>query len=311
MDSFPPGLGSPDLSSDTISWYGPLGFLLVVGLGAAGIVLGSARSLSSLALVLAAAPLAWLALLSLSLGYDLTQGRFFMFPFALSASLWGFVLRIDRYAIAAVAIASATAAFSLVNFDEKPSGIRLLERDVLPAVWGAERWEAQSSPAPRMRNALRFLAELPPAANVALAIGFNDFGYPAFGPGLERHIDLTPVGSGARAPGAQWLLANPDRAPEIDRRCWRVVSTTPDGLGWVSATGWRVRRLTAFDRLPQNARRWAGDARTRPALKTSAEPLSTHSPSPSTSMERHEWDPRPHRESLILRECVRCPQGAR
>ena len=222
---------SKTVASDTVSWFGPLGFPLVVGIGVAAVVLVRRRALAPVALVLAAAPFAWFALLSMSLGYDITQGRFFMFPVALSASLWGLLLRVDRYAVAVVAVASTSAVLSLAHFFEKPSGLRLLERDVPATIWGAERWAAQSVSRPERRAALRFLAELPPDATVALALGYNDFGYPAFGPNLERQVDLVPSGTGARASGADWLLANPKRASEIDRTCWKVAVVTPEG--WI------------------------------------------------------------------------------
>lgn len=243
-DGFLPvkGWGARTLSSDTISWFGPVGFLLVVGLGAASIVLVRRRFLPPVALVFGAAPLVWFVLIALSLAYDPTQGRFFMFPVALSASLWGLILRTDRFAIAAVAIASTTATLSLVNFYEKPSGLRLLERDPQPivvvsylppldSVWGVERWEAQSLAQLETRNSLRFLAELPSDATVALALRFNDLGYPAFGAGLDRYVDLIPFGSNARVSDAEWLLATPQRAHEINRACWRVVRATREG--WV------------------------------------------------------------------------------
>ena len=220
---------SKTVASDTVSWFGPLGLPLVVGVAAAAVILVRRGALPSVALVLAAAPLAWFVLLSLSLGYDITQGRFFVYPVALSASLWGLLLRVDRYAIAAVAVASTTAALSLAHFEEKPSGLRLLERDVPATIWGASRWEVQSTTRLEKRTSLRFLADLPPGATIALAIGYNDFGYPAFGPSLERHVDLVPLGSNARASRSDWLLANPERASEIDRMCWTVVLTTLEG----------------------------------------------------------------------------------
>lgn len=239
VDRFLPLRGwGKTVASDTVSWFGPLGFALVVGVGAAVVVLVRRRALPPLALVLVAAPFIWFVLLALSLGYDITQGRFFMYPVALSAALWGLVLRIDRYAVAVVAIASTSAALSLVHFVEKPSGLRLFD-DVHRTMWGAKRWEAQAIAQPHNTAALRFLGELPDHARVALALNFNDFGYPAFGPKLERHAELVPFGSTALESKADWLLANPKRAPDIESRCWRVVRTSPEG--WV---GFRRRTDT-------------------------------------------------------------------
>ena len=212
-------------ASDSLSWFGPLGFVLVVGFGVVAALLVRRGSLPPLALALDTAPLVSFLLISVSLAYDEWQGRFLVFPVALSASLWGLLLRIRRYAVAAVAIGATTAALSLVHFTEKPSGLALLERSVPASIWGAERWEVQSLLRPEMQGVLRFVEqELSTEATVALAVGEDDFAYPAFGAHLERHIELVPEDSRGRNVGeARWLLANPLRASEIDRSCWRLV----------------------------------------------------------------------------------------
>lgn len=218
------GWEAQNAASDSLSWFGPLGFFFVVGFGAVAALLVRRRSLPPLALVLAAAPLVSFVLLSVSLAYDEWQGRFFVFPVALSASLWGLVLHLHRYAVAAVAIAATSAALSLVHFAEKPSGIALLQRNASPSIWGMERWEVQSLPRREMRGVLRFVEQrLPTQDMLALAVGENDFGYPMFGPRLERDIELVPEGSRGGMTETRWLVASPTRAPEIDRACSRPV----------------------------------------------------------------------------------------
>ena len=124
--------GARTISSDTISWYGPVGLLLAVGVGSATVILVRRRLLTPVALVFGLAPFVWFVLFALTLAYDPTQGRFFMFPVALSASLWGVILRVERYAVAAVAIATASATLSLVSFYENRRGFvsstRILSR---------------------------------------------------------------------------------------------------------------------------------------------------------------------------------------
>lgn len=223
-------------ASESFSWFGPLGFLLVLGVGTAAVVLFRRGSLPLLAVVVAAAPFAWLVLVSVSLGYDPWQGRFFMFPVALSASLWGLVLAIRPVATATVAIAATTAALTLVHFIEKPSGIRLLADDPPTSIWSMERWQAQSVLRTDMGPVLRFLEyRVPRDASIALALGEDDFGYPAFGADLARHVRLVsegPLGDGAT--DAEWLVASEKRAKQIKRRCWRRIFLAPDG--------WRVFR---------------------------------------------------------------------
>src|SRR5207247_3111918 len=80
---------SPTLARDTGSWFGPVGFLLVMGVGVVALVLVRRGALPRLAELFAVAPLIWLVLVGLSLTYLPWHGRFFLFPVALSASLWG------------------------------------------------------------------------------------------------------------------------------------------------------------------------------------------------------------------------------
>ena len=122
-----PGL-SPTLASDTGSWYGPVGFMLLIGVGVAAIVLVRRRALPRLAAGFALTPVAWWVLVGLSLTYLPWQGRFFLYPVVLSASLWGLLLRVPQLAWAIAAVAAVSASLTLVHYAEKPSGIRLLAR---------------------------------------------------------------------------------------------------------------------------------------------------------------------------------------
>jgi hypothetical protein len=221
---------SPTFASDTGSWYGPAGFLLVVGVAIAALPLVRRGQLPRVALVVGGAPLLYYALVSLSLTYHPWQGRFFLFPVALSATLWGLTLRRPPVAWGLVALTMTTAALSLVHYAEKPSGLRLLEREPSPSVWKMKRWEVQSLHDPAQAPLLRFLDEsVPRDAPVALALGVNDFGYPAFGPRMERRIVLVPFGSSANEIDADWLFATGGRATEIDQGCWSPELVTDEG----------------------------------------------------------------------------------
>jgi hypothetical protein len=215
-------------AGESASWFGPLGLVLVVGVGAAVVVLVRRRSLPSIALVLVAAPLVVFVLVSLSVAYDPWQGRFLVFPVALSASLWGVVLARPRVAVASVAIAVTTATLALVHYEEKPSGLALLKRDVPWSVWNLDRAAAQSVLKHEMTDTLRFVeTEVPPDASIALALVPDDFAYPAFGSGLSREVVLVPKDSGSRSVHADWLLASSARIAQIDLACWRPVHGKP------------------------------------------------------------------------------------
>jgi hypothetical protein len=217
-------------ASDTGSWFGPVGLLLGAGIAVAAVVLARRGSLDRPALVAAFAPVAWTLMVALTLTYHPWQGRFFVFPVALSASLWGLVLRRSPLAWSAVGLTATTALLTLTHYAEKPSGLRLLERSGAGSVWKLDRSEVQSQHDPPLEPLFRFVDErVPETDSIALALGANDFGYPAFGPHLERSVRLVPFGSTASDVTTGWLLANPERAAEIDRACWVVAFQSETG----------------------------------------------------------------------------------
>jgi hypothetical protein len=214
---------SPTTASDTASWYGPAGLLLGISAAIAALSLARRKSIAAHNLVFALAPLGMFTLVALTLTYNPWLGRFFVFPVALSAALWGLALRSRGTAWATAALAGVTLVLSLVHYVEKPSGLRLLDRSApSTSVWTMKRWQVQSQHDPAIGPVFRFLDEdVPRRASIGLALGANDFGYPAFGPHLDRRVELIPFGSSAREPDVGWLLASQERTAEIDHSCWR------------------------------------------------------------------------------------------
>ena len=218
-----PTTSSPTTASDTASWYGPAGLLLVTTTGIAALSFARRKSIAAPNLVCALAPLGMFTLVALTLTYNPWLGRFFIFPVALSASLWGLALRSKGTAWATAALAGVTLVLSLVHYAEKPSGLRLLDRSApSTSVWTMKRWQVQSQHDPAIGPVFRFLdQDVPRRASIGLALGANDFGYPAFGPHLDRRVELVPFGSSARELDAGWVLASHERTAEIDHSCWR------------------------------------------------------------------------------------------
>jgi hypothetical protein len=214
---------SPTTASDTASWYGPAGLLLVTTTGIAALSFARRKSLAAPNLVCALAPLGMFTLVALTLTYNPWLGRFFIFPVTLSAALWGLALRSKGTAWATAALAGVTLVLSLVHYAEKPSGLRLLDRTApSTSVWTMKRWQVQSQHDPAIGPVFRFLdQDVPRRASIGLALGANDFGYPAFGPHLDRRVELVPFGSSARELDVGWLLATQERTAEIDHSCWR------------------------------------------------------------------------------------------
>jgi hypothetical protein len=81
-----------------------------------------------------------------------------------------------------------------------------------------------------MTPVLWFLEErVPKNDTVALALEEDDFGYPAFGPHLERRVELVPEGADGRSVATAWLVTNPRRSGDIDTACWRPALDAPGG----------------------------------------------------------------------------------
>jgi hypothetical protein len=229
---------SPTVASDTASWFGAVGFLFVLGAIAALWLRRERRSQVAVVSVLALAPVAWFVLVALTLSYNPWLGRFFIFPVALSAALWGVVLRWPAGAWAASVLAALTLVLSLVHYEEKPSGVRLLDRSSVRSVWTMKRWEVQSQHVPALGPLLRFAdKQIPAKATVALALADNGFGYPFFGPHLDRRVVIVPFGSSAKEIRADWLVATPERAPEIDGSCWQKAFTSSEGDAFRHSAG--------------------------------------------------------------------------
>jgi hypothetical protein len=216
---------APTTAGDTVSWFGPVGLFLVSASAVAAFGRIRRRTLPASAGVLAAAPIAWLAMVALTLTYHPWQGRFFVFPVALSAALWGALLD-NRSALWAVtALGVTTATLSLANYVEKPAGFGA-DR----SVWHLTRAEVQSNHDPPLEPLFRFLdRRVPRRTSIGLAFATNDFGFPVFGPHLARQVVLVPDGSSARETHTAWLVTDAQRATQVDAGCWKAVLRSERG----------------------------------------------------------------------------------
>jgi hypothetical protein len=212
-------------SSAIGSYYGPLGLLLLAAAVAAPWLVAR-RAMPRVALVLVWSVPVFALLLSLTLGYNSTVGRYFMFPVALAAACTGFFVR-GRAAVWSVAlVAGVTVLLTLRANNEKPT-----------SVWGQPRWEVQTRVAPvgGERAVVRFADEsIPQRARVGLVLRSNDWSYAFFGPRLDRTIRFVPDG-GMPGPGLDWLVVAPTRSVGLEG--WAPALSTADG--------WRVYRRSA------------------------------------------------------------------
>ncbi len=81
------------LSASNVTWYGPLGPMLLVGGLVLAVIAVRRRWIPRLGLLFALAPAYWIAMLAALLFYQDAAGRFLMAPVALAGATWGIALR--------------------------------------------------------------------------------------------------------------------------------------------------------------------------------------------------------------------------
>ena len=224
-------------SASNVTWYGPLGLLLVLAGIVVALVAVRRRRLPGVAVLLALAPVYWLVALSAVLFYQDAAGRFFMAPVALAGATWGLAARVRWAAWGLTAIGVTTLGLAVLNDSKRPSGVPLLERPAPPSYLTEPRWSAQGREV-FVPELIRFVDERVPAdALVALGVTPSDPGYVVLGPALDRR--LVALGTGALdASGATWAFVSPSARPST-RLCaaWRRLPVRP--------SGWDVHRRPA------------------------------------------------------------------
>ena len=221
--------------SSVFSYYGPLGFvLLLTGIGLVAREVRQ-RRLRPLVLLLAASPLVFATLVAFALSYDPWRGRFFIFPMALAATSWGIVLKWRWLAWGVTSIAVTTLFVSFVHYMEKPAGVPLFDRSST-GVWGKSREDVQTWLRPEPEGTgevVKFFARQPLSGSVGLRLEEDDWVYPYFGRELRRKVYFVPVE--ANLDGLDWLVLRAGRVEEPGTE-WT--------LAFESTDGWRVYRRT-------------------------------------------------------------------
>ena len=220
------------ISASNVTWYGPLGALLLACGLVVAIVAARRGAIPGVGVLLAFAPVYGLVALSVALFYQDAAGRFLMAPVALAGATWGLAPRSRPVAWGLAAIGVTALALALLNDTKRPSGLPLLERPAPTSYWSTPRWEAQGREV-HVPALIRFVdGRVDEDARVGLAITPSDAGYVFFGPSLDRRLDL--LGPGARdAPDASWVFVSPGARATGGgpRLCagWRRLADAPDG----------------------------------------------------------------------------------
>ena len=217
------------------TWYGPVGALLVLAVGVLVIRRVRRGALPAGAVVLALAPFLWVAGVAVAVTYFEWNGRFAMGGFALAAATWGVLLDVRPAAWAAVAVSAVTVGLTLVHYDEKPSGVRLLEPTSAQSVWTAPRWEVQGI-VPSLGTLIRLTDETIPAGST-IAVwpspfpeegqrGIQLLPFPLLGTGLDRRLVYARDAATAERKDASWLIL-PDDALTPCADGWREAFRAP------------------------------------------------------------------------------------
>ncbi|HEX4745656.1 MAG TPA: glycosyltransferase family 39 protein [Gaiellaceae bacterium] len=208
------------------SSYGAAFVLLYVAAGA--LVIGELRRRAlpwaALAAVLAVPLTACMSVLLL--GYDPQRMRYLTFSVALSASVFGVVLRTRMVAWIAATLALASVIVSVGYFIPRPAGLSILGGGTASSA----RWFVQAGGGAGDPDAFRFLAESVPAdATVALALRRNTYVYPVWDAELRRTVLFVPA-DGVVPPSASWLVVGPASDLPKDRLAgWRRELSSPGG----------------------------------------------------------------------------------
>lgn len=213
-------------SEEDTSWYGPLGFLLIVPVAVAYVLPWRGRRPDP-----ARMALAW-ALPLYALGLVLVYregpwyGRYLLTAVALALPLVASVYRYRTIATAVAVLGAVTLGLTHAYNANKPTGL-----EGARPVWDLPRSEAQALPIPGFAAVIeRVDAEVQADGQLGVVLGEHDWGFPFYGERLQRR--LVP-------------LARRDALREAERRGLRFVlfgrSVDPVRAG----PRWEVTRFSA------------------------------------------------------------------
>jgi len=214
--------------SEDVSFFGPLGFLLVVPLSVGGLALWLIRRADRRTGLLALALPLYVLGVALAYRYNGWLGRFYVTPVALTMPLAGALYRWRKLAAAVAALGALTLVLADAFNGEKPAGL-----ESQPAVWSLTRPEAQALVNPSLLPVLRLAERLPP--RIGAVLGVDDWSYPLYGANLDRRVVFLARRDAlarARQHGLRVVLFGAGRRP-LHAAGWRL---RPVGTsGWTLA----------------------------------------------------------------------------
>jgi hypothetical protein len=183
---------------EDISWFGPLGALLIVPLSLGFAIAFVVRRTSRARLVFALSLPLFVVGVALTHRYNVWMGRFMIVPVALVMPLaaWLYPLRL----LATGTTLLATVVLFVAHSDNK-------NKPFDDALWNADRITALTAKRGDLRPALRWIEEhVPDDAAVGVRLGPDDWAYPLYGPRLARRV--VPVRSLDDAGALRWVVVS-------------------------------------------------------------------------------------------------------
>ena len=182
--SFQPGTAADEDSS----YFGLLGFLLVVPLSIGVLAAGASRRVARSWVVLAAALPLFVLAVSLTQRYSLWLGRFMVIPVALTMPLAACLYSRRLLATLAIGLGAAGLLATHLHNVAKPVGL-----DGGPAIWQVSRTKAQGGRAGTLTKELAAIdRRIPADARLGIVLGSNDPVDLLYGPRLERRLVRLP-----------------------------------------------------------------------------------------------------------------------
>lgn len=192
-------------ANEDVSYFGPLGALLLLPLAFRYIALAVRSRVPRSAGVLAMGLPLYALEVSLAYSYNEWIGRFMIVPVGLAAPFVarGYAMRELRALLVTLGVLFLTLA--LVHNERKPVGLGRVS-----PIWSYPRPEAQAVSRPEMATALTAVdLEVPANATVGYVLGEDGWDYPLYGEHLERTLirlsSREPLQDAGRR-GVQWVV---------------------------------------------------------------------------------------------------------
>ena len=175
-------------SDEIVSYFGPLGALLLLPLSAGFLVAALAGRAPPLFLVPSLAIPSFILGIALFSRYNEFNGRYLLPAAVVAMSLVSWLYRHRSLAAMAIAVGVLTLFLTHIENRWKPTG-----EDGRTPIWSLTRPQAQSTNWPRMVGVIEAVEKHVPAhGRLGYALSYNDWIYPFYGPNLTRRLVKVP-----------------------------------------------------------------------------------------------------------------------